>query len=155
LQFNVNGNINYVNNSIGSRSWRNNNTGQMTTQMFLAGSKYNYSAYTYLRYNLKANKNWSFYLSQNNNIYTYENYSSINDVDNKGTNIGINASQQFSATWKNMVTISPQYTYSWNKNINSVKDNPDFIESTYSTHKIGAGLNINPIHGFSLESTYS
>ncbi len=41
------------------------------------------------------------------------------------------------------------------QNINSVKDNPDFIESTYSTHKIGAGLNINPIHGFSLESTYS
>ncbi|MGE8298980.1 carboxypeptidase-like regulatory domain-containing protein [Sphingobacterium paramultivorum] len=155
LQFNVNGNINYVNNSIGSRSWRNNNTGKMTTQMFLAGSKYNYSAYTYLRYNLKASKNWSFYLSQNNNIYTYENYSSINDVDNKGTNIGINASQQFSATWKNLVTISPQYTYSWNKNINSVKDNPDFIESTYSIRKIGAGLNINPIHGFSLESTYS
>ncbi|WON95338.1 MULTISPECIES: carboxypeptidase-like regulatory domain-containing protein [unclassified Sphingobacterium] len=155
LQFNVNGNINYVNNSIGSRSWRNNNTGQMTTQMFLAGSKYNYSTYTYLRYNLKASKNWSFYLSQNNSIYTYENYSSVNDVDNKGTNIGINASQQFSATWKNLVTISPQYTYSWNKNINSVKDNPDFIESTYSIRKIGAGLNINPIHGFSLESTYS
>ncbi|MNT49355.1 hypothetical protein D3C72_1862030 [compost metagenome] len=53
------------------------------------------------------------------------------------------------------MTISPQYTYSWNKNINSVKDNPDFIESTYSICKIGAGLNINPIHGFSLESTYS
>ncbi len=155
LQFNVNGTINYVNNSIGNRSWRNINTGQYTTQMFLAGSKYNYSFYTYFRYNLKANQNWSFYLTQNNSVYTYENYSTINDVDNKSTNLGVNISQQFSATWKNLITISPKYTYSWNKNMNSVKDNTDFIESTYMTHKIGAGLNINPIHGFSLESTYS
>src|SRR5690606_11119275 len=110
LQFNVNGNMTYVNNSIRTRTWRDNNTGQMTTQMFLADSKYNYSAYTYLRYNLKASKNWSFYLSQNNSIYTYENYSSINDVDKKGTNVGINASQQFSVTWNNLVTISPRYT---------------------------------------------
>ncbi|MGJ1325164.1 hypothetical protein ACR780_20990 [Sphingobacterium faecium] len=76
-------------------------------------------------------------------------------MDNKLTNLGINLTQEFSITWKNLIGFTPKYTYSWNKSMNSVKNNPDFLENAYETHKIGAGLNINPLKGFSLETSYS
>lgn len=154
IQLNLGANINYDNKSIGSKSWRDVKTGQYTVQSYLAGSKYNSSFYHYFRFNFKGSENWNFYLSQNSNINNYENYASINDIDNKSNSLGMSFTQEFSITWKNLISIQPKYTYSWNKNMNSVKDNPDFAETTYSTHRIGAGFNINPIKGFSLETSY-
>jgi len=155
IQFNLGGNINYDNKSVGSRSWRDVKTGQYTYQSYLAGSKYNSSLYSSFRYNFKSGEDWNFYFSQNSNMYNYENYEAINDVDNKTNTLGMNFTQEFSVTWKNLISIQPKYTYSRNKNMNSVKDNPDFMETTYSTHRIGTGVNIHPIKGFSLESSYS
>lgn len=155
IQLHLGANINYENKSIGSRSWRDLKTGQYTVQSYLADSKYNSSVYNYFRYSFRAGENWSFYLSQNSSVYNYENYESINDVDNKTNTLGMNFTQEFSVTWKNLIGIQPKYTYSRNKNMNSVKDNPDFIETTYSTHRIGAGINIYPIKGFSLETSYA
>ncbi|UIR55139.1 carboxypeptidase-like regulatory domain-containing protein [Sphingobacterium sp. SRCM116780] len=147
--------LNYKDKSEGSKSWRDVTTGRYTIQSFQAGSTTNHSIYFYGRYNFKSGKDWTFYISQNSSLYTYERYASINDVDNKLSNLGINLKQEFSVTWKNLIGFSPKYEYSWNKAMNSVQNNPNFIESSYETHKIGAGLNINPIKGFSLETSYS
>lgn len=152
--FGIHASINYKDKSIGHKSWRDS-TGRYTVQGFQAGSAYNNSLYMDGRYNFKAGNDWVFYISQNSNFYTYQYYSSINDVDNKLTHLGINLTQEFSVTWKNLIGFAPKYTFSWNKAMNSVKNNSDFIETAYETHKIGAGLNVNPIKGFSLETSYS
>lgn len=147
--------VNYKDKSEGHRSWRDVTNGHYTIQAFQAGSTTNYNGYLYGRYNFKADNDWVFYISQNSSLYTYQYYSSINDVDNKLTNLGINLTQEFSITWKNLIGLTPKYTYSWNKAQNSVKNNPDFIATANRTHNVGVGLNINPIKGFSLETSYS
>lgn len=155
IQFNTGGNINYQERSIGTRSWRDAKNGHYTVQSYLAGSRYNSSLYSFFRYSFKSGENWNFYLSQTSTAYNFENYSTINDISNKSNNVGIDLSQEFSVTWRNLIGIQPKYTYNRNKNLNSAKNHPDFAETAYSTHQIGMGLNINPIQGFSLESTYS
>jgi hypothetical protein len=148
-------NVNYKDKSEGYKSWREVSNGHYTIQSFQAGSTSNQSLYLYGRYNFKSGNDWVFYISQNSSLYTYQQYASINNVDNKLTNLGINLNQEFSINWKNLIGFTPKYTYNWSKSMNSVKNNPDFIESAYKTHQIGAGLNINPIKGFSLETSYS
>lgn len=154
-QIGFSANLDYKDKSEGHRSWRDVTNGHYTIQAFQAGSTTNYNGYLYGRYNFKAGSDWVFYISQNSSLYTYQYYSSINDVDNKLTNLGINLTQEFSVTWKNLIGITPKYTYSWNKAQNSVKNNPDFISTANRTHNVGVGLNVNPIKGFSLETSYS
>lgn len=154
-QFGLYANVDYKDKSEGYKSWRDATTGHYTALAFQAGSTTNYNAYLYGRYNFKSDKDWVFYISQNSSFYTYQQYATINDVDNKMNNLSIHLAQEFSVTWKNLIGLTPKYTYSWSKSMNSVKNNPDFIQSAYVTHKIGVGLNINPIKGFSLETSYS
>lgn len=147
--------IGFKDKSVGYKSWRDNQSGHYTMQAFQSGNTTDVNASFYLRYNILTNKKWQLYFSQNSNTYSYQHYASVNDVDNKSTNWSLNFTQEMSLLWNNLIGISPKYTFSTNRNFNSVKDNPDFIESKYKTHSFGMGLNINPIKGFSLESSYS
>ncbi|EEI94021.1 hypothetical protein HMPREF0765_0353 [Sphingobacterium spiritivorum ATCC 33300] len=154
-QMGINGGFNFKNRSVGYKSWRENETGHYTMQAFQSGKVSSANASFYLRYNILTGKKWQLYFSQNSNSYSYQNYSTINDIANKSTTWSSTFTQELSFMWNNLIGISPKYTFSTNRNFNTVKDNPDFIESQYKTHTFGMGLNINPIKGFSLESSYS
>ncbi len=155
IQFGSRLSLNYEDKSVGYRTWQDLTIGHTTSQRYQAASKYNISGYVYFRYNFKGKKDWQYYISTQPHLYSYENYQTINDVENKTTSVGMNFSQEFSVNWKNRIGVAPKYTLSINSNRNSVKDNPNFRETSYLTHDFGFGLNIYPIKGFSLEATYS
>ncbi len=155
IQFGSHWNVNYVDKSVGYRSWMVPNTGHYTTQAYQSGSTYNFNGSFYFRYNLKGSKNWQYYISSSPHAYTYQNYNSINNIDNKITQLGAYYNQEVSITWKNTIAIAPKYKLDIRKNTNTVRDNPDFRNSTYVTHEIGAGLNITGVKRFNLETSYS
>jgi len=155
VQFGTHWNYNYEDKSAGYKSWMVPNTGQHTGQSYQSGSKYRYSGSFYFRYNLKGSKNWQYYISSSPHAYTYQNYNTINDIENKSTQLGVSWNQEFSISWKNIIAIAPKYKIDIRNNTNSVKDNPDFKNSTYVTHDIGAGLNITGLKRFNIETSYS
>lgn len=147
-------NMNYEDRSIGYLRIRNPDNGQITFQQKETGSTYRFHSYGYFRYNFKSGKDWQYYVSTNPSIYTYQQYQSINSIDNKLQSIGGNISQEFSIRWKRKIGIAPKYTFNANRNKNAVQDNPDFRDATYITHGFGASLNIIDIKKITLETTY-
>lgn len=141
--------------SIGSRRWADLNTGEGRFQHYQADPSNSIFANAYFRYNFKRWKDWQYYVSINSNIYNYENFQIINDIENKSSSFAWSISPEFSIRWKDLIGIAPKYSLNVQNNRNSVQDNDNFRETSYLTHDYGMGLNINPIKGFSLESTYS
>lgn len=155
MQLSITARGNYYDKSVGQRLWIDNAIGRYTSQSYQAGSTVNTTLYAQLRYQIKTNNTWNIYTSTSPQYYTSQQHQEVNDITNRVQQKRFSMSQEFSITWNNKIGISPKYDYSLNLNRNKVKDNPDFIESNYSTHKIGIGLNILPIKGFSMETTYS
>ncbi len=100
-------NMNYEDRSIGYSRIRNPDNGQITFQQKETGSTYRFHSYGYFRYNFKSGKDWQYYVSTNPSIYTYQQYQSINSIDNKLQSIGGNISQEFSIRWKHKIGIAP------------------------------------------------
>lgn len=142
IQFGSRIGLSYEDKTIGSKSWRNQETGQYTTQFYQSGSQQRLNGYAYIRYNFKGGKDWQYYISTQPSLYTYQNYQTVNDVDNKSMSTHISVNNELSIRWKGKVGFAPKYTLSINKNRNSVKGNYDFTDTEYLTHDIGAGLNI-------------
>ncbi len=143
------------NNNLGNKLWRDMNTGYSITQRYQAGESRSFNGHIFFMYNFKKGKDWQYRTSTVPHIYTYQNYQTINDIENRETGRVLTINQEFSIRWKELIGITPKYTFSMRTNSNSVKDNSDFQERSFPTHTFGFGLNINPIKGFSLEMTYS
>lgn len=147
--------ISYSDKSVGYRSWRDVTTAHNTSQAFQADAVYNSNASIYFRYTVLNSKTLQLHLSQNSYGYTYQSYSTINDIENRTNQLQMNFNQEISIMYKNKIGISPKYTLTTNRNFNSVKDNPDFSETNYLSHNLGIGLNLLDIKSFTLESSYS
>ncbi|MFD2970235.1 carboxypeptidase-like regulatory domain-containing protein [Sphingobacterium bambusae] len=141
--------------SVGVHTWRNAQTGQYVSQQYQAGQTMTGQVGMSFRYQLLQTPVWQLYLSNQTTSYRYQQYNSINDIPNQITLWNSQIQQEFTLSWKSLVSLSPSYTFGYNKNLNSVKDNPDFMEAAYHTHVFKLGVNVNPIKGFSLETSYA
>src|SRR5690606_25490592 len=131
------------------------NTGEGILQSYQAKATKSLNANAYFRYNFKFGKDWQHYISLNTRMYNYENYQTINDIENKSNMTQWFVGQELSVRWKNLIGIAPKYSLNIQNSNNSVKDNSDFAQRKYLSHDYGVGLNINPIKEFSLESVYT
>ncbi|WP_437921245.1 carboxypeptidase regulatory-like domain-containing protein [Sphingobacterium sp. LRF_L2] len=154
-QFGLYSGITLYDRGVGSRIWRNAQTGQYTFQAYQSAGLSNANSSLHIRYQVFQHKKWNVYLSNQSNLYIYENYSTINDIENKTSTITSYIKQDLSLMWNNLIGITPSYTFNFTKTLNSVKNNLDFMETSYKTHKLTMGINIQPVRGFSLESSYA
>lgn len=145
----------HLSGSIGTRRWNDVNTGEGILQSYQAKATKSLNANAYFRYNFKFGKDWQHYISLNTRMYNYENYQTINDIENKSNMTQWFVGPELSVRWKNLIGIAPKYSLNIQNSNNSVKDNSDFAQRKYLSHDYGVGLNINPIKGFSLESVYT
>lgn len=155
IQVGVRADVDYRDKSVGNDIFRDLSTGHTTSRYYQARSTYNASGGLYLRNNFKSGKDWQYYISTQPYFYSSQYYQILNDIENKATSSTMNFNQEFSVNWRNRVALAPKYTLRINKNRNSVQNNPDFVSTSYLTHDVGLGLNVYPIKGFSLETTYS
>ena len=102
---------------------------------------------------MKLSENWNLRINESLNGNMGENYSIRNEVDNKDTRMGGSLAQELTFSWKDLLAFSNKYRFQHSKNRVSTS-NPSFLNSTNTSHSFEAGLKVNNVKRFTLESSY-
>ena len=152
-QFNIYSNYSTRSYSFGNKIDQNLATGRNEQQRYLAPSTNNINLGSSFSHQMKLSENWNLRINESLNGNMGENYSIRNEVDNKDTRMGGSLAQELTFSWKDLLAFSNKYRFQHSKNRVSTS-NPSFLNSTNTSHSFEAGLKVNNVKRFTLESSY-
>ncbi|QBR12955.1 TonB-dependent receptor [Sphingobacterium sp. CZ-2] len=100
------------------------------------------------------NKTWRLAASINGYFSMSDRYARINGEENMGKNSFGNISGNITFSYKDNLTISPNYNYSRN-GVEYKDDSPNFRSVNNITHNFGSSILVNNIKKFRLEGSYT
>lgn len=154
LNISVYSNYSIENKSIGNATFYNIEDATSTSQYYQAKGLSNYNFGGNIRKELLQNKIWNTYFSANYNFYAYSSIGKTNGIENTSSTGRLNGNHTLSITWKDKIAISPSYQFSLSNTHNS-SDDPTFRNLRDVTHNFGAGLRVNSVKKFTLETSYN
>ncbi|WP_036601949.1 carboxypeptidase-like regulatory domain-containing protein [Olivibacter sitiensis] len=152
--FYVYGNYMMQDKSVGYSTNRDLTNGRSVSRQYQAPGTDRMYMGTNVSRRINLGKSWHLNASSNLNANLNQQYTTINDIENKSSNLNFTWRQEFTLSWQQWLGISPSYQFGWNSNKNSVQ-NDNFRDINYATHQIGIGATANKIKGLTLECSYN
>ena len=139
--------------SFGYKVNQNLTTGRNEQEAYIAPSTVNFSLGSSINQRVKLSKNWNLLIREQLGGGKNEGYTIRNGVENKDSRWNGNIEQELTFSWKELLVLSNKYRFDYSKTTVSA-DDPNFRNSTNSTHSFEAGLKVNNVKRFTLETSY-
>ncbi len=140
--------------SLGYSYNRDLSTGRYEGDTYIAPAAINMNLGINYSRQFNISKDWMLRSRQNLHSYMYENYRTENGIANKSSDLSATLDNELTFSWKNLIALSPKYSYSHRWNFNTV-DDPNFQNRTSSSHSFTAGLSVTSVKNFTLETSYN
>ena len=153
-QFNTYAYISRNSYSFGYASDRDLSTGRYESTPYIAPPNMNISYGLNYSRQFTLSENWHLRSRQNLYAYFYDNYRILNGVDNKNTDLSGTLDNELTFSWKNLIAISPKYSFTRRWNFVTA-DDPNFRNRNSYSHSLTAGLSVTSVKSFTLETSYN